>query len=122
MWLKKVIHESDIDFHKYRKLAFLFPGQLWLQGIASIYSNKDQILGIDFRGGEESIISFNKMIDPGDLDNTFASTLQKLEKCSMYIALRLVQEMRHQGLCFRLKWVKAEKLSPFSNRSFHQQS
>ena len=42
-------------------------------GIASIYSNKDQILGIDFRGGEESIISFSEMIDPGDLDNTFAN-------------------------------------------------
>jgi SecD/SecF fusion protein len=42
-------------------------------GIASIYSNKDQILGIDFRGGEESIISFSEMIDAGDLESTFAS-------------------------------------------------
>ena len=64
---------AEIDFHKYRKLAFLISWVVVAVGIASIYSNKDQILGIDFRGGEESIISFSEMIDAGDLESTFAS-------------------------------------------------
>ncbi len=64
---------DEIDFHKYRKLAFFISWTVVAVGIASIYSNKDQILGIDFRGGEESIVSFSEMIDPGELDKTFAS-------------------------------------------------
>ena len=65
---------AEIDFHKYRKLAFLISWVVVAVGIASIYSNKDKILGIDFRGGEESIISFSEMVDAGDLESTFAST------------------------------------------------
>ena len=42
---------NEIDFHKYRKLAFFVSWAIVATGIASIYSNKDQILGIDFRGG-----------------------------------------------------------------------
>lgn len=64
---------AEIDFHKYRKLAFLISWVVVAVGIASIYSNKDRILGIDFRGGEESIISFSEMIDAGELESTFAS-------------------------------------------------
>ena len=40
-------------------------------GIFSVYKNKDSILGIDFRGGEELIASFNQIIDPAELDGTF---------------------------------------------------
>ena len=72
----KVIEKSnargEIDFHKYRKLAFFISWVVVAVGIASIYSNKEKILGIDFRGGEESIVSFGEMIDAGDLDETFA--------------------------------------------------
>ena len=65
---------NEIDFHKYRKLAFFISWAVVAVGIVSIYSNKDRILGIDFRGGEESIISFSEMIDAGDLESTFASS------------------------------------------------
>jgi SecD/SecF fusion protein len=65
---------AEIDFHKYRKLAFLISWVVVAVGIASIYSNKDKILGIDFRGGEESIISFSEMVDAEDLESTFASS------------------------------------------------
>jgi len=65
---------NEIDFHKYRKIAFFISWAVVAVGIASIYSNKDRILGIDFRGGEESIISFSEMIDAGDLESTFASS------------------------------------------------
>ena len=64
---------NEIDFHKYRKLAFFISWAVVAVGIASIYSNKERILGIDFRGGEESIISFSEIIDAGDLETTFAS-------------------------------------------------
>ena len=72
--IEKSNPRNEIDFHKYRKLAFFVSWAIVAVGIASIYSNKDQILGIDFRGGEESIISFSEMIDPGDLDKTFAKS------------------------------------------------
>ncbi|MAH25494.1 MAG: protein translocase subunit SecDF [Opitutae bacterium] len=65
---------NEIDFHKYRKIAFFISWAVVAVGIASIYSNKDRILGIDFRGGEESIISFSEMIDAGDLESTFESS------------------------------------------------
>ena len=71
--IEKSNARGEIDFHKYRKLAFFVSWVVVAVGIASIYSNKEKILGIDFRGGEESIISFGEMIDAGDLDETFAS-------------------------------------------------
>jgi SecD/SecF fusion protein len=43
-------------------------------GIAAIYQNKDSILGIDFRGGEETIASFSDQIDPAELDETFSNS------------------------------------------------
>ena len=64
---------KEIDFHKYRKVAFFVSWVVVAVGIISIYSKKDQILGIDFRGGEESIVSFSQKIDAGDLETTFAS-------------------------------------------------
>ncbi|MBL6827534.1 MAG: protein translocase subunit SecD [Opitutales bacterium] len=75
---------AEIDFHKYRKLAFLISWVVVAVGIASIYSNKDRILGIDFRGGEESIISFSEMIDAGELESTFASASEVGEVQHVY--------------------------------------
>ena len=64
---------KEIDFHKYRKVAFFVSWVVVAVGIISIYSKKEQILGIVFRGGEECIVSFSQKIDAGDLETTFAS-------------------------------------------------
>ena len=74
--IEKSNARGEIDFHKYRKLAFFISWVVVAVGIASIYLNKEKILGIDFRGGEESIVSFGEMIDAGDLDETFAAATE----------------------------------------------
>ena len=38
-----------------------------------MYSKKDTILGIDFRGGEELVAGFSQSIDAGDLEESFQS-------------------------------------------------
>ena len=65
---------DGIDFHKYRKLAFFVSWLVVAVGIGSIYSNKDSILGIDFRGGEETIVSFTTPIEAGDIDDSLSKS------------------------------------------------
>ena len=65
--------KPNIDFHKYRKFAFLFSWIIVAVGIASVYFNKDQILGIDFRGGEETIVSFSESIDTDKIDEALSN-------------------------------------------------
>ena len=60
---------DGIDFLKYRKPAFLLSWAVVAVGLFSVYSKRDTILGIDFRGGEELVADFSQAIDPGDLDN-----------------------------------------------------
>ena len=49
--IKKSEPKEPIDFHRYRKVAFLTSWIVVGVGIFSVYSKKDTILGIDFRGG-----------------------------------------------------------------------
>ena len=72
--IEKSSPRDGIDFHKYRKLAFFISWSVVAVGIAAIYQNKDSILGIDFRGGEETIASFSDQIDPAELDETFSNS------------------------------------------------
>ena len=61
----------EIDFLKFRKPAFILSWLIVGIGIFSVFKNKDTILGIDFRGGEELIASFAQSIDPAELDKAF---------------------------------------------------
>ena len=56
--INKGEHRHEINFHRYSKAAFFLSWIVVAIGISSVYSNKDKILGIDFRGGEELIASF----------------------------------------------------------------
>ena len=69
--LEKKKPSLEIDFLRFRQPAFLLSWLIVGIGIFSVYKNKDTILGIDFRGGEELIASFNQIIDPAELDGTF---------------------------------------------------
>jgi SecD/SecF fusion protein len=62
---------TEFDFLKYRNPAFLLSWLIVGIGLVSVFQNQDKILGIDFRGGEELIVSFDKMIDSSALDEIF---------------------------------------------------
>ena len=63
----------EIDFLNFWKPAILVSWAIVAVGIFSVVSNKDKILGIDFRGGEELVASYDKTIDTSELDQTFES-------------------------------------------------
>ena len=71
--IEKSEPKSPIDFLTYRKVAFLASWVVVAIGIFSVYSKKDTILGIDFRGGEELVSGFANPIDPGDLEQSLQS-------------------------------------------------
>ena len=71
--IQKSAPKEPIDFHRYRKAAFLTSWIVVGIGIFSVYSKKETILGIDFRGGEELVAGFSQSIDAGDLEKSFKS-------------------------------------------------
>ena len=63
---------TEFDFLKYRNPALLLSWLIVGIGLFSVYQNQDKILGIDFRGGEELIVSFDEMIEPAKIDELFS--------------------------------------------------
>ncbi len=57
--IEKSDTRTEIDFHKYRKIAFLCSWCIVIAGITSVYQNKDKILGIDFTGGTQRVLYYN---------------------------------------------------------------
>ena len=68
--IEKSTPNNSIDFLKYRKLAFLVSWIVVAVGIFSVYSKKDTILGIDFRGGEELVAGFSQTINAESLEES----------------------------------------------------
>ena len=75
---------AEIDFHKFRVPAFFISWVIVAIGIFSVFSNKDQILGIDFKGGEELIASFDEQIDPAQIDSSLEGADQLGEVQHVY--------------------------------------
>ena len=69
--IEKQKQKAEIDFHKFRIPAFSVSWTIVLVGCLAIYIQKDQILGIDFRGGEEIVASFSEEIASSELDVLF---------------------------------------------------
>ena len=82
--IEKSGHRSEIDFHKFRALAFFVSWSIVIVGIFSVYSNKDNILGIDFNGGEELIASFDQELKPSVIDEFIAQSDQLGEVQHVY--------------------------------------
>ena len=82
--IEKQKQKSEIDFHKHAKLAFGISWLIVAIGIYSVYSKKENILGIDFRGGEELIASFDESIQPSDIDQSFQEAKQIGEVQHLY--------------------------------------
>ena len=69
--IQKADPKKALIFLNTARLHFWRPGSLWELESSSVYSKKDSILGIDFRGGEELVAGFTSAIDAGDLEESF---------------------------------------------------
>jgi len=69
-----VFPEKKRDFFKFRKPAFVASWLLVIAGVISVVVHHDNIMGIDFTGGDEMTVSFNpeQRIDTGDLQAAIA--------------------------------------------------
>ena len=82
--INKGNNRTEINFHKFSKPAFLISWAIVAVGIYSVYSNKDKILGIDFRGGEELVASFEMEIKPEEIDECLQAAKQVGEVQHVY--------------------------------------
>ena len=58
-----VFSEKKLDFFKFRKPAFIASWLVVLAGVISVVIHHDNIMGIDFTGGDEITISYEQRID-----------------------------------------------------------
>ena len=58
-----LLAEKKIDFFKFRKPAFIASWLIVLAGVISVVVHHDNILGIDFTGGDEMTVSYSERID-----------------------------------------------------------
>ena len=63
-----ILGVMNSDFFKFRRPAFIASWTLVLAGVVSVVMHHDNIMGIDFTGGDEMTIAFDTKIDGGDLD------------------------------------------------------
>ncbi len=59
--------ERKLDFFKFRKPAFVCSWLLVLAGVVSVVVHHDNILGIDFTGGDEMTIAFDQKVETGEI-------------------------------------------------------
>lgn len=63
---------SGIDFLKYRKPAFIASWCLVAIGVVFLYVKRDTILGIDFTGGDEVVLTFSDRLDEAQIRDALA--------------------------------------------------
>ena len=62
-----LLGEFKFDFFKFRRPAFIASWLLVAAGVVSVVLHHDNIMGIDFTGGDEMTISFDERIESGEL-------------------------------------------------------
>jgi SecD/SecF fusion protein len=82
--IEKSKETNEYDFLKYRNPALMISWLIVGIGIFSVYQNRENILGIDFRGGEELIVSFDSKIDPSDIDQVISQNKEVGEVQHVY--------------------------------------
>lgn len=60
----------QLDFFSFRKPAFTASWLLVLAGVVSVVVHHENIMGIDFTGGDEMTVSYDQRIDIGELQKT----------------------------------------------------
>jgi SecD/SecF fusion protein len=68
-----LLGQINLDFFQYRRPAFLASWALVAAGIVSIYLHHDNIMGIDFTGGDEMTIAYAERIDTSELAKAAAA-------------------------------------------------
>ncbi len=82
----RLFGQTKIDFFKYRRPAFIASWVLVAAGVVSVITHHEDIMGIDFTGGDEMTVSFEQKI-VGDKLNVVAETLGLGEVNSVYQTL-----------------------------------
>jgi SecD/SecF fusion protein len=67
-----IFPEKKLDFFQFRKPAFIASWSLVAAGVISVVVHHDNIMGIDFTGGDEMTVSFEQRVDTGDLQAAIA--------------------------------------------------
>ncbi|MGB0416057.1 MAG: protein translocase subunit SecD [Coraliomargarita sp.] len=62
-----LLGEFKFDFFKFRRPAFIASWLLVAAGVVSVVLHHDNIMGIDFTGGDEMTISFDERVESGEL-------------------------------------------------------
>lgn len=81
-----LLGEMKIDFFKFRKPAFIASWALVIAGVITVGIQRNDILGIDFTGGDEMTIAFEQRVDAGELE-TAAAALELGEVNAVYQTL-----------------------------------
>ncbi len=58
-----IFNKIDIDWLKYGKPAFIVSWSIVLLGVGFLFVRSDKIMGIDFTGGDQVIMSYTKEVD-----------------------------------------------------------
>jgi SecD/SecF fusion protein len=80
---KSLFNETHLDFMKYRKLAAILCGVIIIAGLSTAAYRGKHIYGMDFSGGDEISISFDKKIALQDIEYT-AKQIGLKEVYSLY--------------------------------------
>jgi SecD/SecF fusion protein len=62
--------EKKYDFFRFRKPAFIASWLLVLAGVVSVVVHHENIMGIDFTGGDEMTVSYKQRVDIGELQES----------------------------------------------------
>ena len=65
-----MLRDLKIDFFKFRKPAFITSWLIVLAGVVSVVVHHDNILGIDFTGGDEMTVSYTERVDLDAINET----------------------------------------------------
>ncbi|MFP4165736.1 MAG: protein translocase subunit SecD [Opitutales bacterium] len=63
----EIFNEHSINFFRYRKPAFLASWLLVLTGVVSVALHHDNIMGIDFTGGDEMTVDYDERLATGEI-------------------------------------------------------
>ena len=108
--IQKSDPKEPIDFHRYRKVAFLTSWIVVGIGIFSVYSKKGNNSWNRFSRGEELVAGFSQSIDAGDLEESL-KVIQHWERFNMFIDRKLDQAKVLVGWFYKQR--KVSPVKPF---------
>lgn len=71
----QILGEHETPFLNYARKAFIGSWCVVLLGVVAVYFHRDVIMGIDFTGGDEIIVSYEQPITGADIDQVAAEAM-----------------------------------------------